>query len=71
MRNKLYDYFELAHRFPGWTSLTLVWVQVAFFINNGRGLGERLPHACQLDTEELAYGLSNRGIPAYAPLFDS
>ncbi len=36
-RQKYHDYFELSHRFGGWTALLLFWVQTLFFINDQRG----------------------------------
>ena len=44
-RQKYHDYFELTHRFGGWTALLLFWVQTILFANDQRGatpLGEAL-----------------------------
>lgn len=36
-RQKYHDYFEMSHRFGGWTALLLFWLQTLFFINDQRG----------------------------------
>jgi len=44
-RQKYHDYFELTHRFGGWTALLLFWVQTVLLTNDQRGavpLGEAL-----------------------------
>ena len=47
MRIRFHDYFEIVHRFIGWTSLALVWAQIVLFINDNREPGEKLPRACK------------------------
>ena len=47
MRAKLHDYFDMTHRFLGWTVLALVWAQIVLFINDNRKPGEKLHHACK------------------------
>ena len=34
LRAKYHDYFEITHRFGGWTVLLLFWVQTSLFIND-------------------------------------
>lgn len=36
-RQKYHDYFELTHRFGGWTALLLFWIQTMLFVNDQRG----------------------------------
>ena len=36
LRQNYHDYFEMSHRFGGWTALLLFWVQTLFFINDQR-----------------------------------
>lgn len=36
-RHKYHDYFEMSHRFGGWASLVLFWVQTIVFVNSQRG----------------------------------
>jgi hypothetical protein len=45
IRMRFHDYFELAHRFGGWTALLLFWTQTVLFVNDQRGevaLGDAL-----------------------------
>lgn len=37
IRMKYHDYFELTHRFAGWTSLLLFWIQTILATNSSRG----------------------------------
>ncbi|MEM8861583.1 MAG: hypothetical protein AAGD96_24935, partial [Chloroflexota bacterium] len=37
LRQKYHDYFELTHRFGGWTALALFWAQTIMFTNDQRG----------------------------------
>lgn len=37
LRKKLHNHFEMTHRFAGWTSLLLIWIQTVLYVNGTRG----------------------------------
>lgn len=63
LRARFHDHFEITHRFAGWTSLILFWIQPVLFVsshtNSANPLGQALLHSPNIWLKQLQHSTSS------------